>query len=83
MQSTHSKPRFPISIVIVVKEQTVDFLDLQQTLKIGQCLFCKKRTYLKSKDLMNVYTFKPSKNIRKAVEAQGDESMLLVLRIIQ
>ena len=31
---------------------------------------------------MNVYTFKPSVNIRKAVEAQGDESMLLVLRSI-
>ena len=34
-------------------------------------LFCKKRTYLKSKDLINVCTFEPSENIRKAAEAQS------------
>mgnify|MGYP000176347313 CR=1 FL=1 len=48
----------------------------------SKCLFCKKRTYLKSKDLINVCTFEPSENIRKAAEAQGDESMLHVLRSI-
>ena len=48
----------------------------------SKCLFCKKRTYLKSKDLINVCTFKPSENIRKAAEAQGDESMLHLLRSI-
>ena len=47
-----------------------------------KCLLCKKRTYLKSKDLINVCTFKPSENIRKAAEAQGDESMLHLLRSI-
>ena len=48
----------------------------------SKCLFCKKRTHLKSKDPINVCTFKPSENIRKAAEAQGDESMLHVLRSI-
>ena len=43
---------------------------------------CKKRTYKKSKDLTNVCTFQASENIRKAAEAQGDESMLHVLRNI-
>ena len=45
-------------------------------------MFCKKRTYKKSKDLTNVSTFQASENIRKAAEAQGDESMLHVLRSI-
>ena len=45
-------------------------------------MFCKKRTYKKSKDLTNVCTFQASENIRKAAEAQGDESMLHVLRNI-
>ena len=45
-----------------------------------KCLFCKKRTYLKSKDLINVCTFELSENIRKAAEAQGDESTLHLLR---
>ena len=48
----------------------------------SKCLFCKKRTYLKSKDLINVCTKEPSENIGKAAEAQGDESMLHVLRSI-
>ena len=46
----------------------------------SKCLFCKKKTYLKWKDLINVCTFKPSENIRKAAEAQGDECMLHLLR---
>ena len=45
-------------------------------------MFCKKRTYKKSKDLTNVCTFQASENIRRAAEAQGDESMLHVLRRI-
>ena len=45
-------------------------------------MFSKERTYLKSKDRIKVCTFEPSKNIRKAAEAQGDESMLHVLRSI-
>ena len=48
----------------------------------SKCLFCKKRTYKKSKDLINVCTFEAFENIRKAAEAQGDESMLHVLRSI-
>jgi len=42
----------------------------------SKCLFCQK----KSKDPINVRTFVASENIRKAVEAQGDESMRYVLR---
>ena len=48
----------------------------------SKCLFYKKRTYLKSKDLIKVCILEPSENIRKAAEAQGDESMLHVLRSI-
>ena len=49
---------------------------------MSKCLFCIKRTYLKSKDLVNVCTMKPSENIRKAAETQEDLSMLHVLRSI-
>ena len=48
----------------------------------SKCLFSKERTYLKSKDRIKVCTFEPSENIRKAAEAQGDASMLHVLRTI-
>ena len=46
LQSTRSNPRFPISRVIVVKEtRAVDFLDLQQTLYIGQSVCFAKREH--------------------------------------
>ena len=70
--------------VIVVKEKrAVDFFwSATDVIDWSKCLFSKKRTYLKSKDLINVCTFEPSENIRKAADAQGDESMLHVLRSI-
>ena len=88
LQSSRSKPRFPISRVIVVKEtRAVDFFSIcNRRYRLDKVflffIFCQKRTYLKSKDLINVCTFEPSENIRKAAEAQGDESMLHVLRNI-
>lgn len=45
-----------------------------------KCLFCKNRTYKKSKELINVCTFEASNSTRKAAEAKGDESMLHILR---
>ena len=63
LQSTRSNPRFPISRVIVVKEtRAVDFLDLQQTLYIGQSVCFAKREHTRNKRILS--TFVPSRRLK-------------------
>ena len=46
---------------------------------IGQYFFCKKKTYKKVTELINVSTFTACQAIKRAATIQGDEDMLHLL----
>lgn len=45
----------------------------------SNCLFCKKKTHKKVKDMVTTATFEACRSIRQAAEVKGDDDMLLVL----
>ena len=45
----------------------------------ASCLFCKKKTHKKVKEMVTATTFEACRSIRQAAEGKGDDNMLLVL----
>ena len=48
----------------------------------SKCFNCKKKTYNRVKELINVCTFEACISIKKAAECKGDENMLYALRSV-
>lgn len=48
----------------------------------SKCLFCKKNTYKKVTELINVSTFTACQTIKRAATIQGDEAMLHFLLLL-
>ena len=48
----------------------------------SKCFICKKKTYKKNKELVNVCTFDACKSIKQAAESRNDSEMMHLLRSI-